>query len=100
MEKFRTLLKDQPSFGVPFGIKELTSRRVITMEMMKGVSIDRVAEMSQEVRSFVAERILSLCLQEMMEFRVMQTDPNWSNFLYDKTENKVRIWRNLFPAVE
>ena len=31
----------------------------------------------------VAERLLHLCLRELFEFRFMQTDPNWSNFLYD-----------------
>jgi len=91
IDKFRGFLEGDRHFGVPFFVPELTSRRVITLEMMKGVSIDRVATMSQEVRDFVAEQILRLCLREMMDFRTMQTDPNWSNFLFDPAANRINL---------
>ena len=39
----------------------------------------------------IAERILSLCLRELFEFRLMQTDPNWSNFFYNEADNKVSL---------
>lgn len=39
----------------------------------------------------IAERILSLCLRELFEFRLMQTDPNWSNFFYNEEDNKVSL---------
>ena len=32
----------------------------------------------------VSARFLWLSLSELFTFRFMQTDPNWSNFLYDK----------------
>lgn len=34
-------------------------------------------------RLFIAGAILRLCLRELFELRCMQTDPNWSNFMYD-----------------
>lgn len=34
-------------------------------------------------------QLLRLCLQELFEFRFMQTDPNWANFLYDASSHKV-----------
>lgn len=34
-------------------------------------------------RQFIAEAILRLCMRELFDMRCMQTDPNWSNFLYD-----------------
>lgn len=37
----------------------------------------------------IAERILSLCLRELFEFHLMQTDPNWSNFFYNEEDKKV-----------
>ena len=39
----------------------------------------------------IAERVLSLCLRELFEFRLMQTDPNWSNFFYNEDDNKVSL---------
>ena len=34
--------------------------------------------------------VLRLCLRELFEFRFMQTDPNWSNFFYNKETDQVR----------
>lgn len=36
-----------------------------------------------QVRDRVATRLLALTLKELFEWRFMQTDPNWGNFLYD-----------------
>jgi len=88
---FRDLLKTNPDFGVPYYVPELTTKRVITLEHMKGVAIDKVADMDLETRSWVAERVLELCLKETFEFGVMQTDPNWSNFLFDKKDRKINL---------
>lgn len=38
---------------------------------------------SYEHRKIIGSSVLKLCLRELFEFRCMQTDPNWSNFLYD-----------------
>ncbi len=39
--------------------------------------------MSQDVRDAVGTLLLQLTLKELFEWRFMQTDPNWGNFLYD-----------------
>lgn len=39
----------------------------------------------------IATDILSLCLRELFTLRFMQTDPNWSNFLYNQKTDKVRV---------
>ena len=43
----------------------------------------QVALMSQDVRDAVGTLLLQLTLKELFEWRFMQTDPNWGNFLYD-----------------
>lgn len=43
----------------------------------------QVCQLSQEVRDSVGTRLLALTLRELFEWRFMQTDPNWGNFLYD-----------------
>ncbi|KAL8624392.1 Atypical kinase coq8a, mitochondrial [Nucella lapillus] len=37
----------------------------------------------------IGKGILGLCLKEVFEWRFMQTDPNWSNFLYDPVSDKL-----------
>lgn len=34
---------------------------------------------------------MKLCLNELFTFRCMQTDPNWSNFLYDASTKQVML---------
>lgn len=39
----------------------------------------------------IGENVLRLCLLELFEFRFMQTDPNWANFLYDTSASKLGL---------
>jgi len=34
---------------------------------------------------------MALCMKELFQFRFMQTDPNWTNFLYDSKTGKVQL---------
>lgn len=34
---------------------------------------------------------MQLCLLELFEYRCMQTDPNWSNFLYDEETRRMML---------
>lgn len=38
---------------------------------------------SYENRKIIGSSVLKLCFLELFEFKCMQSDPNWSNFLYD-----------------
>ena len=40
----------------------------------------------------MALALLRLCPREVFEFRLVQTDPNWSNFLYDRAARKVAVF--------
>lgn len=42
----------------------------------------------QEVRNHVARMMLRCTVNELFEWRFMQTDPNWGNFLFDRATGK------------
>lgn len=46
---------------------------------------------SEEDRNHVAKMVMQLCLLELFQFRCMQTDPNWSNFLYDQKTKRLML---------
>jgi aarF domain-containing kinase len=80
---FKVMLAPYPEFAVPAVVPSLSSTRVLTTEWMEGLPIDRAAaEMTAAERNRVGGRLLWLSLMELFRFRFMQTDPNWSNFLY------------------
>uniref|UniRef100_A0A671TNI5 Coenzyme Q8B n=1 Tax=Sparus aurata TaxID=8175 RepID=A0A671TNI5_SPAAU len=85
----RSLLEGNELFQVPEVIDELSGRRVLAMELVQGVPLDRCVDLDQETRNEISFNILQLCLRELFEFRFMQTDPNWSNFFYNSDTNKV-----------
>ncbi|XP_064622079.1 atypical kinase COQ8B, mitochondrial-like [Lineus longissimus] len=87
--RFRELLKDDPVFYVPEIISDLSSKQVLTSELVYGLPLDQCAKFDQETRNEICMNILRLCLLELFEFNVMQTDPNWSNFLYDPETKQI-----------
>ncbi|CAH1790744.1 unnamed protein product [Owenia fusiformis] len=88
-QKFRALVKDDPVFYVPEVISELSSKRVMTSELVSGAPLDSAMSLDQDTKNFIAENLLRLCLQELFVFNYMQTDPNWSNFLYDNATKRI-----------
>lgn len=88
-KRFRSLLEGDDFFGVPEVIDSLSGNRVLSMELVQGVPLDRCVELDQDTRNQICFRILELCLRELFEFRFMQTDPNWANFFYNADTNKV-----------
>jgi len=46
---------------------------------------------SEEHRNHIAKMVMQLCLLELFDVRCMQTDPNWSNFLYDESTRRLML---------
>ncbi|XP_078398864.1 atypical kinase COQ8A, mitochondrial isoform X2 [Cetorhinus maximus] len=90
-KQFRELVKDDAFFYVPRVIDHLSSKHILTTELVPGFPLDKAEELNQETRNQISENILRLCLQELFEFRFMQTDPNWSNFFYNPHTGKVAL---------
>ncbi|KAK1277109.1 hypothetical protein QJS04_geneDACA015763 [Acorus gramineus] len=83
--RFRELLSNMEGFYVPMVIDGISSKRVLTTELVSGVPIDRVALLDQETRNYVGEKLLELTLRELF------TDPNWGNFLYDAPKQIINL---------
>ncbi|KAE8371661.1 ABC1 family-domain-containing protein [Aspergillus bertholletiae] len=88
---FKDLLKDDPVFLVPEIIPEASGRQVLTMERLNGVAVTKIQDFTQEQRDWIGTQILRLCLREIAEFKYMQTDPNWTNFLYNTETNRLEL---------
>ncbi|KAK4046363.1 hypothetical protein OIO90_006585 [Microbotryomycetes sp. JL221] len=89
--RMRELLADDVRLSAPHVVKELCGPMVLTTEMMRGRSLGDATKYSQERRDWIGATVLELCLRELFQFRMMQTDPNWSNFLYNEKLNKIEL---------
>ncbi|ORZ38394.1 ABC1 family-domain-containing protein [Catenaria anguillulae PL171] len=91
MQRFGEKLKDHPVVDVPEPIMDLTTSKVLTMTFVPGSPLGTVADMDKATRNFVAEEILKLTLVELLDLGFMQTDPNWSNFLFDPETRRIKL---------
>ncbi|KAK7520924.1 ubiquinone biosynthesis protein-like protein coq-8 [Phyllosticta citriasiana] len=90
--RFRELLHDDSeAFRVPAVISEASGKEVLTSELMNGKGITKLKTLAQEERDWIGTNVLRLCLRELVEFRFMQTDPNWTNFLYNGQDRKIEL---------
>ena len=91
-KRFRDLLQDESDiFTVPKIIDEASGGQVLTAEMMEGTAVTKLKNLTQEQKDWIGSQILRLCLREIVEFKFMQTDPNWTNFLYNSQTNKIEL---------
>ncbi|KAF2474236.1 ubiquinone biosynthesis protein-like protein coq-8 [Lindgomyces ingoldianus] len=90
--RFRDFLADDTDvFTVPKIIPEASGKEVLTAELMEGIGVAKLPLLDQEQRDWIGTQILRLCLREIVEFKFMQTDPNWTNFLYNEKLHKIEL---------
>ncbi|KAF4585491.1 ABC1 protein [Ophiocordyceps camponoti-floridani] len=89
--RYKELLRGDDAFAAPDVHPEASGKQVLTMDFMDGIGVTRAKSLTQEQRNWIGTQIMRLCLREMTEFRFMQTDPNWTNFLYDSQRNKLEL---------
>ncbi|KAM0346146.1 hypothetical protein ACHAPU_005919 [Fusarium lateritium] len=92
-QRYKELLgsSEKEIFMVPTVYPEASGKQVLTMDFMDGIGVTRITSFTQEQRDWIGTQILRLCLREITEFRFMQTDPNWTNFLYNSDLNMLEL---------
>jgi predicted unusual protein kinase regulating ubiquinone biosynthesis (AarF/ABC1/UbiB family) len=76
-------------FVVPTVDAALTTSEVLAMEFMEGTPIEWLARADQDRRDSVATRMLELSLTEFFDWGLVQTDPNYANFLYQSDTDRI-----------
>ncbi|EHK50555.1 uncharacterized protein TrAtP1_011075 [Trichoderma atroviride] len=91
-KRYKQLLQgEEDVFEAPDVYPEASGKQVLTMDFLDGIGVTRVHSFTQEQRDWIGTQILRLCLREITEFKFMQTDPNWTNFLYNAATNKLEL---------
>lgn len=90
-ERFAEMIAQHTEFKVPKVYKELTTSSVLATELAPGIPVDQCVHLSEEHRLRICRAVMKLCLLELFQYRCMQTDPNWANFLYDEKSQKITL---------
>ncbi|CAD51273.1 ABC1 family [Plasmodium falciparum NF54] len=87
---FKNIFKNSKYFYVPSIYPEYITKHVLVTSYVNGITLDEVSKkLPQPIRDSIGQRILYLCLHELFVFKVMNTDPNLGNFLYDIEKDKL-----------
>ncbi|KAL9635461.1 MAG: hypothetical protein Q9164_003437 [Protoblastenia rupestris] len=90
--RFHELLADETDiFHVPAVIEEASGPQVLTAGYCEGIGVTKAQNLTQDERDWIGTHILRLALREITEFKFMQTDPNWTNFLYNPETKKLEL---------
>jgi predicted unusual protein kinase regulating ubiquinone biosynthesis (AarF/ABC1/UbiB family) len=89
LEHFSQLVADEPRLLVPRVHRDLTTTRIMAMDFIEAAPLDVLATASQGRRNAVGTLFERLLFRELFEFRVMQTDPNFANYLYQAKSGRL-----------
>ncbi len=93
LDRYAALLRDEPGLHVPRAHRDLSTRRVLAMDFVAGEAIDVLAEPGapQARRDAVGSALERLVFRELFEFRFMQTDPNFANYLLEPEGDRIAL---------
>ena len=86
---YKNQLSGQDLYIVPDPIEELCTKRVVAMQRMYGLRIDNeeVLGLPQDRRNRLSEGFLRLYFAEAFEWKTVQTDPHFGNYLIKLKED-------------
>jgi len=89
LQRFATLLADDPTCIVPEFHDDLSTPDVLAMSFVPSDPIDTLEDQGQTVRDDMATRLIALMMREVFEFRLVQSDPNFANFRWQPDSGRL-----------
>lgn len=89
LQSFAKALADDQRFTVPKYHKQFSTRKILAMDYVEGGAIEEVAKLDQQERNRVMTCLIELALRELFELRLIQSDPNFANYLYNGNSKKI-----------
>jgi predicted unusual protein kinase regulating ubiquinone biosynthesis (AarF/ABC1/UbiB family) len=80
LARFGALLSEDDRFVVPRLDPDRTRPAALAMSFEASEPVERLADAPPEARDRAVTALIELCLRELFEFRLMQTDPNFANY--------------------
>lgn len=91
--EYRRRLGDDPVLTVPAVVHEHCTDHILATEFAPGEPVDHLARAGrpQAHRDLVALALSRLAVREFFDMRLVQTDPNFGNYLFDPASRRVAL---------
>jgi predicted unusual protein kinase regulating ubiquinone biosynthesis (AarF/ABC1/UbiB family) len=80
--QFRKLHADDPKISIPRVVRERSARRVLTMELVKGATLEEAALTAPELRHSYAETLWRFVFKGNLVGGMFNADPHPGNYLF------------------
>ncbi len=93
LRRYGEILADDGEVLIPRVHADLTTREILAMDHLPGRPLEDLlgAEHPQEVRDRVGTLLYRVLFRELFEFRFVQSDPNFANYLFDLDSGRVGL---------
>ena len=91
LRRFHALLEQDQRYTVPGVVDELSSGRVLTMDFLHGDPIETIENLESAKRNDAARHLTELAFREVFDWGLVQTDPNFANYLYDRETGVIQL---------
>ena len=91
IDQYSLLLAGDVRFETLQVIESLSSTEVLTMSFLDGQPIENLAEAPKTERTNAATALLELALRELFDWGLVQTDPNFANYLYQPDTGRIQL---------
>ncbi|MBT8459063.1 MAG: AarF/ABC1/UbiB kinase family protein [Boseongicola sp.] len=89
--RFGNLLQRAPQFEVPTLHSGWSTMNILAMSFVSAQPIEEVRDAPHPVRDRIARDLIELTMRELFSFGLMQTDPNFANYLFDPDTNRIAL---------
>lgn len=89
LQRYAELLAESPAFVVPALHADLTTKSVLAMSYVGGVPVESLVDAPQAERDHIVGLLIGLLFRELFEFQLIQTDPNFANYRYDRDSRQL-----------
>jgi predicted unusual protein kinase regulating ubiquinone biosynthesis (AarF/ABC1/UbiB family) len=89
LTRYGQYLAGNPRFKVPTLYSEYSSGQILAMEYVEAQPIEQLSHLSQAQRNRIASDFIALFFLELFDFKLVQTDPNFANFQYQVSTDRI-----------
>jgi predicted unusual protein kinase regulating ubiquinone biosynthesis (AarF/ABC1/UbiB family) len=91
LERFGAHLARDSRFEVPAVVDSLTTQQVLSMRFLDGSPIESLVDASSSQRNAAASALLELAIREVFDWGLVQTDPNFANYLFAAESGRIQL---------
>lgn len=91
MQRFSHWLSGRDEWLIPEVQSQLSGPSVLAMTFAEGQPLESLGQADKATQTRWVGRLFNLFFEELFSFASVQTDPNYANYLYDSTRERITL---------